>query len=74
MPVISETLWDNGATTWDGGSTTWDVVLGDAEIERAVMGGSGADTMIDEMIERRNRFALRFVNFLVSSEFLEKES
>ncbi len=75
MPIISETIWDGGATVWDGGATRWDVVLDETEIERAIMGGSkGADAVIDAMLERRDRFALRFVNFLVSSEFLEKES
>lgn len=25
-PVVSQTVWDGGATTWDGGDTLWDAV------------------------------------------------
>lgn len=62
------------------GAFRWFWERGNQEVEppteerRDTLGGSGFDSYEQALIDRRDRFALRFVNFLVSSEFLEKES
>lgn len=71
MPVISETIWDDGLTTWDGGATRWDLV--ESSAERGLYGGSSGTDPIDSMLEHRNRAVFRFIELIVTSGFIDGE-